>query len=385
MSVLETSTAEQLVQERYSKAARAPEVGLCCPPVYDAKYLDAIPQELLDRDYGCGDPTPYVRPGDVVLDLGSGSGKTCFIAAQIAGSLGRVIGLDANAEMLALSRSALPEVARRIGYSNVCFVRGRIQDLALDLDLLEAWIGAHPIVTADDVERMNEAMKRLRSEDPLIEPESIDLVISNCVLNLVGKPYRSNLIAEIYRVLHPGGRVAISDIVCDETVPDDLVRNEALWSGCISGAFEEREMWSAFEAAGFHGLRLETWPLPWQVIDGIEFRAVTLTANKGKEGPCVEENQAVIYRGPWKQVEDDDGHTLRRGERVAVCAKTFRILANAPYALDIIPVPPRVPVEDPRLFDCSRIALRHPRETKGLDYRATSGSAAGCCPPGTCC
>jgi len=110
---------------------------------------------------------------------------------------------------------------------------------------------------------------------------------------------------------------------------------------------------------------------------------VTITATKGKQGPCLEANEAVIYRGPWKQVIDDDGHTLVRGERTAVCAKTYRIFGEAPYREQIIPVPPRVaiPEQGRAEFDCCRSHTRHPRETKGDDYRETRepGEDGGSC------
>jgi SAM-dependent methyltransferase len=92
---------EEAVRKGYSAGALAAEAALCCPVLYDSRFLDAIPAEVLERDYGCGDPTPYVWPGDIVLDLGAGGGKVCFIAAQIVGPQGRVIGADCNREMLA--------------------------------------------------------------------------------------------------------------------------------------------------------------------------------------------------------------------------------------------------------------------------------------------
>ena len=97
---------ERAVGDRYAAAANERETALCCPIDYDPRYLKAIPEEVLERDYGCGDPSRYVRPGDTVLDLGSGGGKICFIAAQIAGKEGRVIGVDMNDEMLGLARWA---------------------------------------------------------------------------------------------------------------------------------------------------------------------------------------------------------------------------------------------------------------------------------------
>jgi SAM-dependent methyltransferase len=98
--------SEAAVRERYAAAARVREAALCCPVDYDPRWLAAIPAEVIERDYGCGDPSRFVRAGDVVLDLGSGGGKICFIAAQIAGKEGRVIGVDVNPEMLALARRA---------------------------------------------------------------------------------------------------------------------------------------------------------------------------------------------------------------------------------------------------------------------------------------
>ena len=124
---------EEAVRSRYAEAARNTQLGLCSPTSYDPKLLCAIPDEVLERDYGCGDPTRHLRSGDTVLDLGSGTGKHCFLASQIVGPAGRVIGVDMNADMLEVARRNTSEVARRIGYAHVEFRRGRIQDLTLDL------------------------------------------------------------------------------------------------------------------------------------------------------------------------------------------------------------------------------------------------------------
>ncbi len=383
-----TLEVERAVRERYSRGAREREEALCCPVDYDPRYLTPIPQEVLERDYGCGDPSRYVREGDAVLDLGSGAGKICFIAAQIVGPHGRVIGVDMNEPMLALARRTAPEVAERIGHGNVSFRRARIQDLGLDLDRLEAWLRDNPVRGASDLSAMEDVCDLLRREHPLVADASVDIVVSNCVLNLVREGDKPSLIREIFRVLKPGGRIALSDIVSDEVVPEDLKADADLWSGCVSGAFHEGELLRALESAGFYGIAIDKWTEePFRVVRGIEFRSVTVTALKGKEGLCREANQAVIYKGPWKKVEDDDGHVLRRGERAAVCDKTFRILTSAPYTGQIVPVPPRleIPAPERRPFDCSRTAPRHPRETKGEDYAVTGGAAGACCAPGECC
>jgi SAM-dependent methyltransferase len=354
--------------------------------------LEVIPQEVLERDYGCGDPTRYLRPGETVLDLGSGSGKVCFIASQVVGSSGRVIGVDMNEDMLAVARRNAPEVARRLGYANAEFWKAKIQDLALDLGKLEAWLEENPVRTASDLARLESTMQYLRTTEPLISEGSVDIVVSNCVLNLVRPEDKQKLFSEIFRVLRRGGRAVISDIVSDEDVPEHLKADPELWTGCISGAFREDLFLEAFERAGFYGVTLlERQQDPWRTVEGTEFRSVTVAAYKGKEGPCKDQKHAVVYRGPFRQVEDDDGHVLRRGIRTAVCEKTFRIYSQEPYRSHLELIPPRVliPLEEAPPFPCSRGALtRHPKETKGEDYRVTteapacgsgSGSDGGCC------
>ena len=387
MSSAERLDVERAVRERYGAAARDREAALCCPVDYDPRYLEAIPREVIDRDYGCGDPSRYVRPGDTVLDLGSGGGKICFIASQIAGVEGRVLGVDMNNEMLALARRAAPQVAEHIGYANVEFLRGRIQDLALPLDLLEEKLAADPVRSAAELAELEAFAQQLRRDRPLVPDESVDVVISNCVLNLVRAEDKSQLFDAIYRVLKRGGRIAISDIVSDEEVPESLREDPKLWSGCVSGAFREDELLAELERAGFYGIALEVWNEEiFQVTNGIEFRSVTVIAHKGLEGPCYEANQAVMYAGPWSEVRDDDGHVLRRGERTAVCAKTYDILTSEPYADRIIAIPPRaeIPPHERARFDRARTAARHPRETKGEDYRVTTGASPDC-KSGSCC
>src|ERR1700692_1773035 len=134
---MSTINAESEVRKRYAPGAKATEAKLCCPVDYNTEYLKAIPQEVIERDYGCGDPSRYLREGETVLDLGSGTGKICFIAAQVVGPTGKVIGVDMTDEMLEVARKNAPIVAERIGYTNVEFRKGRIQDLALDLELLD--------------------------------------------------------------------------------------------------------------------------------------------------------------------------------------------------------------------------------------------------------
>jgi SAM-dependent methyltransferase len=324
-----------------------------------------------------------------VLDLGSGGGKACYIAAQVVGPKGRAIGVDCNQSMLALARRYQRTVADTLGYANVEFRCGLIQDLRLDLDLLARELEQQPVRDQTGWLGLRAIEERLRRDQPLVADESIDCVISNCVLNLVRASDRVQLFGEIFRVLKRGGRVAVSDIVADEDIPEHLQRDPHLWSGCISGAFREDAFLAALEAAGFHGLRIaDRQSEPWRTVEGIEFRSMTVLAFKGKQGPCLERNQAVIYKGPFKKVEDDDGHVYRRGERTAVCEKTFELLGKEPYIGMFEPIVPRVevPRESARAFDCRRSARRHPRETKGVDYAATSEATdSPCGTDGPCC
>lgn len=376
---------EAAVMDRYSRGARASEAVLCCPISYDAELLRVIPAEIIERDYGCGDPSQFVHEGEVVLDLGSGGGKICYIAAQVTGQRGHVVGVDLNTEMLALARKHQPEVAGKLGYDNVEFHRARIQDLALDLDKFNEHLRSHPVRSADDMLDAERHADCLRREHPLIKTESIDIVLSNCVLNLVRPEDKEQLFREIYRVLRVGGRAAISDIVSDEPVPERMQVDSELWSGCISGAYEEQAFLRAFLDPGFHGVEMvRRDEQSWQTVQGIEFRSVTVLAYKGKEGPCFEHNQAVVYRGPFSEISDDDGHTYRRGERIAVCEKTFRLLNRPPYQDVFYFIEPRTPVNpmNAQPFDCSRAVARHPRETKGLDYAATTPpQGTTCCGP----
>ena len=379
---------EAAVLRRYASAAAEVEACLCLPVSYDRALLEVIPYEIIEKDYGCGDPSRHVRAGETVLDLGSGSGKACYIISQIVGPKGKVIGIDFNPPMLELARKHQESIGAKLGYHNVEFRRGKIQDLKTDLELLERHLGENPVREVADLARLEEFTNGIRQERPLIADEAIDVIVSNCVLNLVRPEDKRTLFAEMYRVLKRGGRVAISDIVSDEPVPEHLAKDSNLWSACVSGAFQEEEFLRAFQDAGFHGIQIEDFSAePYQIVEGIEFRAVTLTAYKGKEGPCIERNQAVIYRGPWKQVVDDDGHTLERGARMAVCDKTFKLYSQPPYAGQFVLVPPRqeIDLERAGAFDCARDHKRHPHETKGAEFKTTQVSGGAVCGPGSNC
>src|SRR5216683_2103886 len=363
---------ETVVRQRYAAGAKERADKLCCPVDYESDYLKVIPQEVIERDYGCGDPSRYLREGETVLDLGSGTGKICFLAAQIVGPHGKVIGVDMTDEMLKVARRNAPIVAERIGYANVEFRKGRIQDLGLDLEQLDRQLNGSPITNAASFLSADELAEELRVKQPLVASDSIDVVVSNCVLNLVEPKSKRQLFEEVFRVLKKGGRAVISDIVSDEEVPEEMQNDPELWSGCISGALTEEGFLAAFENAAFYGIQILT-----RDIDPF----------KGKQGACFERNQAVIYRGPFKEVLDDDDHRMERGKRYAVCDKTYNLYKKAPYQefFEIVDPIVNVPLADAKPFDCSRTSLRHPKETKGQDYDVTTEANNKCCDGGSCC
>jgi ubiquinone/menaquinone biosynthesis C-methylase UbiE len=328
---------ENRVSERYSQGARERQEALCCPVDYDSSLLAMLPAEIIEKDYGCGDPSRYVRRGDHVLDLGSGGGKICYMAAQLVGERGRITGIDMNDDMLALARRYQPLMAERLGGERVRFLKGYIQDLALDLDALEQFLAQHPVNDRQSYGALREYETRQRREQPLIADASVDLVISNCVLNLVADAEKRQLVREIHRVLKPGGRIAISDIVSDRAVPRAWKEDSELWSGCISGAFQEYELLQVFADTGFRAVGYDRWDAqPWRVIDGIAFRAVTLTAVKDLPQTDDRPVHSVLYRGPWAAVIDDSGRQYRRGERIAVSAAQHALLTGTAYGDSVI-------------------------------------------------
>ncbi len=232
---LQASNQEQVraaVRERYGQIAeRGGEDGCgcgpdCCSPggvvqldtitgLYDDPEVSTLPAEVTDLSLGCGDPVTLasLEPGQTVLDLGSGGGIDCFLAANKVGPSGRVIGVDMTPAMIDRSRRN----KAKVGAENVEFRLGEIEHLPV----------------ADD---------------------SVDVAISNCVINL--SPDKPQVFREIYRVLKPGGRLAVSDIVTDGPLPDAVKQDLAAWAGCVAGALDVADYVAAIEAAGFSDVTL---------------------------------------------------------------------------------------------------------------------------------
>ncbi|MBI4699020.1 MAG: methyltransferase domain-containing protein [Nitrospirae bacterium] len=230
------------VKKKFSKAAVAPVEDYYCPAGYDPKDLAHIPDEVLAVSYGCGNPAALadIKEGETLVDLGSGGGIDCFIAAKKSGRKGRVIGIDMTDEMLDKARDSAKKVAGVLGFANIEFRHGNIMELP-------------------------------------VEDNSVDLVISNCVINLTED--KTKVLEEIYRILKPGGRFIISDIVSDKPVPGFMKRDKELWNACISGALTDKRFKEAAEDAGFPDVSL-TKNYLYKKVEYINFYSVTMKSVK---------------------------------------------------------------------------------------------------------
>ena len=380
---------ENAVRQRYTAAAAEKEPALCCPVEYEGTYLEALPQDLIDRDYGCGNPSEYVTSGETVLDLGSGGGKICYILSQVVGPEGRVLGVDQNEEMLALARRYQQQIGERVGWHNTTFFQGNIQDLALDFGAFQAFLAVNPIQNYSDWERANCWAEDQRKMQPMIASNSMDVVVSNCVLNLVDPKYRKQMFSEIFRVLRPGGRAVISDIVSDETVPIHLQNDPALWSGCISGAFTEHEFLEAFEETNFYGVEIvKRQAEAWAIVEGIEFRSLTVRAFKANEKPDLDLHQAVIYHGPWKSVTNEQGHVFERGVRSSVSGKMFDAFSQYPYReqLSLLPAEAKIEESEAQAFGTHTQPSQNIKPSSKRDASLTIlPKGGGCEPEDGCC
>jgi SAM-dependent methyltransferase len=218
------------VREKYGEIARSVAKSGCCGPtacgcgdpissnLYSEADTNGLPADAVAASLGCGNPTALLRldPGETVLDLGSGGGIDVLLSARRVGPAGKAYGLDMTDDMLALAR----ENQRKAGVSNVEFLKGTIEAIPLP-------------------------------------DHSVDVIISNCVINLSGD--KDAVLREAFRVLKPGGRFAVSDVVVRGEVPEEVRRSMEVWVGCIAGALSETEFAAKLESAGFEDVEVDPW------------------------------------------------------------------------------------------------------------------------------
>jgi len=240
---MSSSRVHDAVREKYGEIARSVGKGGCCGPsscgcgdpitsnLYSDSETNDLPADAVAVSLGCGNPTALIEllPGQTVLDLGSGGGIDVLLSAKRVGPSGKVYGLDMTDEMLALAR----ENRRKAGATNVEFLKGTIEEIPLP-------------------------------------DQSVDVIISNCVINL--SEDKDAVLREAFRVLKPGGRFAVSDVVIRGPVPSEIRRSMELWVGCVAGALEEEEYAAKLKGAGFESVEVEPWRV-YQIDDARAFLA----------------------------------------------------------------------------------------------------------------
>jgi arsenite methyltransferase len=204
--------------ERIKNSASCCGSSDCCSPnnsLYPEQLLTTVPSDVASTSYGCGDPITLasLQPGQTVLDLGSGAGLDCFFAAQKVGETGKVIGVDMTPEMIERAQGS----AKRMNIQNVEFRQGYLEALP-------------------------------------VESNSVDVIISNCVINL--SPDKEKVFAEAFRVMKPGGKLAVSDIVTDGELPEPIRKSLSAWAGCVAGAVDAKEYIGMMEAVGFTNISI---------------------------------------------------------------------------------------------------------------------------------
>lgn len=291
------------------------KTNACCasgaPPAWIASRLANVHPDVASRFYGCGFPIPHALRGKTVVDLGCGTGRDVFVLAQLVGPDGHVHGVDMTDEQLALARSTSSWHAERFGFAraNTSFHQGFIEDL-----------GALAIADA-----------------------SVDVVVSNCVVNL--SPRKDRVLAEAYRVLAPGGELYLSDVVADRRLPREVATDPVLYAECLGGALYQADFVSLAKRAGFADPRVVTQsPIAIQndeiaaKVGAARFRSVTWRLFKldGLDDQCEDYGQTAVYRGGIEGAETlfwlDDHHAFERGRPERVCGNTAAMLASTRFA-----------------------------------------------------
>lgn len=270
--------------------------------------LKLVPTPIIEKYYGCGSPLPMGIEGLSVLDLGSGSGRDCYVASKLVGEHGRVIGIDMTDEQLDVARAHMDSYAKTLGYknTNMSFVKGYIENL----------------------------------REAGIEDESIDLVLSNCVVNL--SPDKEAVIKGVYDCLRIGGEFYFSDVYADRRLPEEVRKNDVLWGECISGALYVQDFKRICAKVGFNDVRvLETSPVHVtdpqlkEIVGEAKFCSITYRCFKlpQLETLCEDYGQVAYYKGTIPEHRHkyvlDDHHLFETNRPVLVCGNTASMLSES--------------------------------------------------------
>ncbi len=308
MPTTETNEVRNHVKNVYSSAATE-KAGLCCPKPMPSDLIRHIPEKAFDHNYGCGTPVVKagLKPGQIVVDLGSGVGIDCFVAAKIVGAEGRVIGIDMTDDMLGQAFMFNNGVSKNLGYDVVEFRKGLLERLPL----------------ADN---------------------SVDVVMSNCVINL--STQKDLVFKEIFRVLKVGGRLVLSDIVSDREISPADQASKQEWAECVTGSMSLGGLLGAVEKAGFVGMH-QLDEAGWQTIRGYNFSTLTIEATKYVSDCDAQVSSLAIYLGPYAKVVDDMGNEYVRFRPVAIRDDVAALLKVGPNADSFIVVKGRAKAKAP--------------------------------------